>query len=893
MSDIDVSKLKVVELKAELQSRGLDTKGNKAALVKRLKAVLNTGGGSDSGGEDAGDSGCGGGDEADQSQDESLNSTAVGEDSILQDSAGATQESSYAPEDPTEDSQTGSVAAESADDSKAEESTEVSKEEADTAETEPTAGDDDVKVKDEPAEQDKAQEPMDQTEAGDAAGKKPEVNAEVNGQEATPAVKREPEEDSGRPAKRRRSRSPDGDRNRRRSRSRSPHHKHHSRRSHSPKRSRSPPKIEEFPEDTFDATVMCLDTYNSDLNLLIEKTRFSAEPMSQHGFGLMWAGVRGSYGFLKGKVCFEVKITKFLDVSHLPSDEPNPNVARVGWSTNDTSMQLGEEPFSYGYGGTGKISENCKFKDYGKPFEKGDVITCFADLSVDPVVLSFAKNGEHLGTAFEVSKEALAGRPLFPHVLSKNCAFEINFGQQEKPFFPLPSDFEDYQFASCVPVDERIRGPEPPKKKSECEMIMMCGLPGCGKTTWANEYSQKNADKKYNVLGTNNIIDKMKVMGLPRKRNYAGRWDVLIDKSTKCLNKLLEMASQAPRHYILDQTNVYPSAQRRKMRPFEGFKRKAVVIVPTDEEYLKRCAKREKEEGKDVPDIAVLEMKANFTLPEKGNLFDEVEYTELKPEEAKDLVKKYNDEGRAACGPPQSRSRFSNFDRNDDRDRDRGFGGRGFRGGPFHRGGGGFDRRRPFDRRGGPPGFRGGPPRSFGGPPPPRGGGPPGGFRGGFGGRGGPPMRGGPPRPDRRGWGRGGGGNFGGRAPPPPPMQNRGPPPSQMQPQQGYGGYGGYNQQYSGGYGQQNYGQPQQQGNYAPYSQQSQPPAQGYGQQQQGYAAQQQQYQQYQQQWSQYYQNQQQWNQYYQQQQQTQQYPGSYTAQSSAPVPAMQPGMRK
>lgn len=62
-----------------------------------------------------------------------------------------------------------------------------------------------------------------------------------------------------------------------------------------------------------------------------------------------------------------------------------------------------------------------------------------------------------------------------------------------------------------------------------------------------------------------------------------------------------------PHH--LYQTNVYASAQRRKMRPFEGFKRRAVVLVPTDEEFKSRIAKREKEEGKDVPDNAVLEMK--------------------------------------------------------------------------------------------------------------------------------------------------------------------------------------------------------------------------------------------------------------------------------------------
>ncbi|XP_064090745.1 uncharacterized protein LOC135204505 [Macrobrachium nipponense] len=41
MSDtLDASKLKVAELKAELQVRGLDTKGNKALLVERLREAL-------------------------------------------------------------------------------------------------------------------------------------------------------------------------------------------------------------------------------------------------------------------------------------------------------------------------------------------------------------------------------------------------------------------------------------------------------------------------------------------------------------------------------------------------------------------------------------------------------------------------------------------------------------------------------------------------------------------------------------------------------------------------------------------------------------------------------------------------------------------------------------
>lgn len=62
------------------------------------------------------------------------------------------------------------------------------------------------------------------------------------------------------------------------------------------------------------------------------------------------------------------------------------------------------------------------------------------------------------------------------------------------------------------------------------------------------------------------------------------------------------------------QTNVYPSAQKRKMRYFAGFVRRAIVIVPSDEEFQRRCAKREAEEGKDIPDSAVLEMKGREKL---------------------------------------------------------------------------------------------------------------------------------------------------------------------------------------------------------------------------------------------------------------------------------------
>lgn len=42
-------------------------------------------------------------------------------------------------------------------------------------------------------------------------------------------------------------------------------------------------------------------------------------------------------------------------------------------------------------------------------------------------------------------------------------------------------------------------------------MIMMIGLPASGKTHWANKHSAEHPDKRYNIIGTSTLIDRMKV----------------------------------------------------------------------------------------------------------------------------------------------------------------------------------------------------------------------------------------------------------------------------------------------------------------------------------------------------------------------------------------------
>ncbi|KAM4020940.1 heterogeneous nuclear ribonucleoprotein U-like protein 1 [Anomaloglossus baeobatrachus] len=408
-------------------------------------------------------------------------------------------------------------------------------------------------------------------------------------------------------------------------------------------------------DEAFDENFVVLDNYNSDLHFKLSKDRVVGFPLTTQGFAYLWSGGRATHGVNKGRVCFEIRITEEIAVGHLPASEPDPHVVRVGWSLDKSSTQLGEEMYSYGYGGTAKKSTNSKFENYGETFAENDVIGCFIDFEVrGDIEISFSKNGRHFGTAFRVSRGSVGNQAFFPHILVKNCCVEFNFGQRDESFCDCPPGFT---FIQKVAALDRIRGTEPPKNKAECEILMMVGLPGAGKTTWAMKHTTGNPGKKYNILGTNAIMEKMRVMGLRRQRNYAGRWDVLIQQATKCLNQLIQIAAKRKRNYILDQTNVYATAQRRKMRPFEGFHRKGIVICPTDEDLLDRIVKRTDEEGKDVPDHAVLEMKANFSLPEPGDFLEEVIFIEMQKEEAEKLVRTYNEEGKRSGQPPEKKFR--------------------------------------------------------------------------------------------------------------------------------------------------------------------------------------------------------------------------------------------
>ncbi len=114
---------------------------------------------------------------------------------------------------------------------------------------------------------------------------------------------------------------------------------------------------------------------NSNLHFMIQKDGLGGCGISTMGFANLWAAAKGTCGVKGGKYFFEVKVESNVEVDL--EEEEHPHALRVGWSVEGSDLGLGEDRYSYGYGGTGKVATNKKFKVYGEPYGPGDFIACF------------------------------------------------------------------------------------------------------------------------------------------------------------------------------------------------------------------------------------------------------------------------------------------------------------------------------------------------------------------------------------------------------------------------------------------------------------------------------------------------------------------------------------
>ncbi|XP_068117222.1 heterogeneous nuclear ribonucleoprotein U-like protein 2 [Hyperolius riggenbachi] len=402
-------------------------------------------------------------------------------------------------------------------------------------------------------------------------------------------------------------------------------------------RSKSPVPTVEATDDV-EGDVLCLDKYTCDLQLKLDKDCFGGRPFFFEKFPSLWSGSRATHGVTTGKVCYEVKVTEKLPLKDGCTEVP---LIRVGWSINQSAPQLGEDDLSYAYDSRSLKVTSSHFESYGESFGENDVVGCLANFDGDSVEISFSKNGVDLKQAFVIEKSTLGEQALFPHILCKGCAFQVNFGQREEPWHKPPDHFTFLKESSDL-----TNAPSPPATIEECEVLLMVGLPGTGKSTWARKHIEENPEKRFQHLCTDALLPQLKTAGPDAPEESQKSKDLLVQLATQCLIRLVPLAARRKGNYLIDQCTVYSSAQRRKMQCFKGFQRNAIVLVLNDEEWKKRLEARKEKEGEIVPDYVLLEMKANFMLPTKGDFLEDVLYVELGQEEAEALVQKEKKEAR-------------------------------------------------------------------------------------------------------------------------------------------------------------------------------------------------------------------------------------------------------
>ncbi|KAM4733088.1 heterogeneous nuclear ribonucleoprotein U-like protein 2 [Anableps anableps] len=420
------------------------------------------------------------------------------------------------------------------------------------------------------------------------------------------------------------------------------------------KRSKSPqPPQDKYEEEERDEEEVRLDPYGRHLHFEVGSDGSCGQPRFWDRFPLLWSGCRLTHGVRQGRVGFEVRLERRLLTVELENQGVgDPYGLRVGWSVGDSSLLLGEDDLSFAYDGRGKKVSGGNVEDYGEPLSEGDIIGCYAAFSTDGAVqLFFHKNSRFLGGAFSLSASLLRGRVLIPHVLCKNCSVRFLLDPITPQWYPGPLGFTPL---TALPAGQRVRATSAPSSRAQCEVVMMVGLPGSGKSLWAQTLMKQHPEKKYRLLGTEDLLACML---------SGGQRDSRLHQASQCLTDLIKVAAETPRNYILDQCNVLFSARRYKLQLFAGFRRKVVVVFPAADEWKRRLSQRRTSDCEHIPETALLKLQVSCSLPEpQPDLMEELKYTELPREQAQILLMQYKEEAHRLLPPvikPEKKPRWS------------------------------------------------------------------------------------------------------------------------------------------------------------------------------------------------------------------------------------------
>ncbi len=146
-------------------------------------------------------------------------------------------------------------------------------------------------------------------------------------------------------------------------------------------------------------------------------------------------------------------------------------------------------------------------------------------------------------------------------------------------------------------------------------LIVLVGIPGCGKSTYAQ--SLKNEDT---IVLSSDLIRKELFNDEQNQGKNTLVFDTLFDRAVENLRK--------GRNVVIDATNIIKNDRAKLLDNFKDLNilRKAIVIHTPIEICIERDLNRTRNVGEEV----ILRMANDFEMPTKEEGFDEISVVEAK-----------------------------------------------------------------------------------------------------------------------------------------------------------------------------------------------------------------------------------------------------------------------
>lgn len=179
-------------------------------------------------------------------------------------------------------------------------------------------------------------------------------------------------------------------------------------------------------------TIATFNSHDATLNTLLSEDLLTATPIVSGSLSRLWSGARCNSSANGGKVFFVVNIVK----QALGDDTDSQLEALIGVSSRAiATAQLGSGS-SWAYSSSGQKWTTSKPEAFGVKFSAGDSIGCFLDLESETCTMSFSHNGTWLGQAYHLPKPDKRHGGLYPHVLLKGFAAEIDLTESGRSDWP-------------------------------------------------------------------------------------------------------------------------------------------------------------------------------------------------------------------------------------------------------------------------------------------------------------------------------------------------------------------------------------------------------------------------------------------------------------------------